>query len=110
MFTVEPQPAFTNLIISRSLAVETETKQPEIHHLEAIVVQIGQAVLTTTETVDSLANQVDAIAHQVQQQGYQIFALSDAVQTLAENHDSALEHLKQVSTALNQLVKAIEEG
>jgi nicotinamidase-related amidase len=72
--------------------------------------QIGDAVLATAETVDKLAVQVDSLANQVQQQGYQIFALSDAVQTLAENHDYALEHLKQVTEALQRLVAAIEES
>jgi hypothetical protein len=45
----------------------------------------------------------------VQQQGYQIFALSDAVQTLAENHDDALNHLAQLTDSLGRLVAAIEE-
>jgi ABC-type transporter Mla subunit MlaD len=79
------------------------------YRIEAIVQQIGEAVLATTETVDRLASRVDAIAQQVQQQGYQIFALSDAVQTLAENHDSALERLGQLTDALQGLVSAIED-
>jgi ABC-type transporter Mla subunit MlaD len=77
--------------------------------LEAVVLQIGDAVLATTEVVDRLAAQVEALAAQVQQQGYQIFALSDAVQTLAENHDGAMERLGQVTDALQRLVVAIEE-
>lgn len=87
------------------LGVEVQTAQ-----LESIVVQIGEAVLATTETVDKLAAQVDALSSQVQQQGYQIFALSDAVQTLAENHDSALSRLQQLTETLQNLVKAIESG
>ncbi len=79
------------------------------YRIEAIVQQIGEAVLATTETVDRLASRVDAIAQQVQQQGYQIFALSDTVQTLAENHDSALERLSQLTEALQGLVSAIED-
>jgi ABC-type transporter Mla subunit MlaD len=84
-------------------------KEIEQYRIEAIVQQIGEAVLATTETVDRLASRVDAIAQQVQQQGYQIFALSDAVQTLAENHDSALERLGQLTDALQGLVSAIED-
>lgn len=79
------------------------------NQLESVVLQIGDAVLATTEAVDRLAVQVDALAAQVQQQGYQIFALSDAVQTLAENHDGALERLGQLTDALQRLVAAIEE-
>lgn len=79
------------------------------NHLEPVVLQIGEAVLATTEAIDRLAVQVDALAAQVQQQGYQIFALSDAVQTLAENHDGALERLGQLTDALQRLVAVIEE-
>lgn len=81
----------------------------QVTDLEAIVQQIGQAVLATTETVERLSSRVDTLAHQVQQQGYQIFALSDAIQTLAENHDAALERLDQLTTSLERLVAVIEE-
>lgn len=77
--------------------------------LEEIVKQIGEAVLATTETVERLSTRMDSLAHQVQQQGYQIFALSDAIQTLAENHDAALERLSLLTTSLNRLVAVIEE-
>ena len=73
------------------------------------MLQIGEAVLATTEVVDRLASQVDTLAAQVQQQGYQIFALSDAVQTLAENHDGALARITQLTEALHRLVAAIED-
>ena len=79
-------------------------------HLESIILQIGEAVLASTETVDKLAAQVDTLTSQVQQQGYQIFALSDAVQTLAENHDSALEQLHHLTETLKNLVTAIESS
>jgi hypothetical protein len=79
------------------------------NQLESVVLQIGEAVLATTEAVDRLAAQVDALAVQVQQQGYQIFALSDAVQTLAENHDAALERLGQLTDALQGVVATVEE-
>ncbi len=70
---------------------------------------MGEAVIATTETVDRLASQLDALTKQVQQQGYQIFALSDAVQTLAENQDGALERIQQLTTVLERLVAAIED-
>lgn len=79
------------------------------NQLESVVLQIGESVLATTEAIDRLAAQVDALAAQVQQQGYQIFALSDAVQTLAENHDGALERLGHLTDALQRLVAAVEE-
>lgn len=79
------------------------------NRLESVVQQIGEAVLATTETVDQLSGHIDALAKQVQQQGYQIFALSDAVQTLTENQDAALERLGKLTETLERLVAAIEE-
>ncbi|MBW4657940.1 MAG: hypothetical protein KME15_04645 [Drouetiella hepatica Uher 2000/2452] len=77
-------------------------------HLEGVVLQIGEAVLATAETVDQLAGEVSALSSQIQQQGYQIFALSNAVQTLAENQDTTLERLRQLTETLQSLVVAIE--
>ncbi|MGC8713242.1 MAG: hypothetical protein ACP5RH_12705 [Leptodesmis sp.] len=78
--------------------------------LESIVVQIGEAVLATTETMDRLSDRVDSLANQVQQQGYQIFALSDAVQTLAEVQEESLKRLDRLTIALERLVDAIEQS
>lgn len=80
------------------------------NQLEAIVVQIGEAVLAATETVDRLASRADGLANQVQQQGYQIFALSDAVQTLAEVQDQSLKRLDHLTAVLERLVIAIERS
>lgn len=86
-----------------------------ISRLESIVGQIGEAVLTTTETIERLAERVDALTvqvqhqgHQVQQQGYQLFALSDAVQTLAETQSCSLNQLEQLTETLQHLTTAIE--
>lgn len=83
----------------------------KISRLESIVEQIGEAVLSTTETIDSLAQrletlsvQVEAQGKQVQQQGYQIFALCDAVQTLAESQDDSLQKLSQLTQTLDKLM------
>ncbi|MBF2085364.1 MAG: hypothetical protein IGS16_12250 [Thermoleptolyngbya sp. C42_A2020_037] len=81
----------------------------ESSSLEALVREIGEAVLATTETVDQLTGHMDTLSKQVQQQGYQIFALSDTVQTLAENQDATLERLAQLTDTLQRLVAAIEE-
>jgi len=78
------------------------------NHLEDVVLQIGEAVLATAETVDQLANEVRTLSSQIQQQGYQIFALSNAVQTLAENQDITLERLRQLTETLQDLIVAIE--
>jgi ABC-type transporter Mla subunit MlaD len=89
--------------------------EARISRLEAIVGQIGEAVLASTETIERLAGRVDALViqvqhqgQQVQQQGYQLFALSDAVQTLAETQTDALEQLGQLTETLQRLATAIE--
>jgi ABC-type transporter Mla subunit MlaD len=79
----------------------------QVENLAAIVEQIGEAVLITTETVEHLAERVDAVANQVQQQGYQIFALCDAIQTLGENQDSSLARFIQLTETLERLTVAL---
>jgi chromosome segregation ATPase len=83
----------------------------KIGRLESIVEQIGEAVLSTTETIESLAQrletlsvQVEAQGKQLQQQGYQIFALCDAVQTLAESQDDSLQKLSHLTQTLDKLM------
>jgi ABC-type transporter Mla subunit MlaD len=88
------------------LEVDTQSR---LESLELIVQQIGEAVLATTETVDRLSERVDALVNQVQQQGYQIFALSDAVQTITEVQNESLQRLDRLTDTLERLVHAIEE-
>jgi ABC-type transporter Mla subunit MlaD len=76
--------------------------------LEPIVEQIGEAVLATTETIERLSERVDALTSQVQQQGYQIFALSDAIQTLAENQENSLAQITQLTEVLKRMVARME--
>jgi ABC-type transporter Mla subunit MlaD len=81
-----------------------------LENLTTIVVQIGEAVLATTETVEHLAVKVDALANQVQQQGYQIFALCDAIQTLGETQDSTLARFVQLTETLERVAAALEQS
>lgn len=78
------------------------------YELATIIQQVGEAVLASTETVDRLSERLDALADQVQQQGYQIFALSDSVQTLAQVQEESLKRLDRLTIALERLVAAIE--
>ncbi|MBH8562259.1 hypothetical protein I8748_08730 [Nostoc sp. CENA67] len=87
----------------------------KISRLESIVEQIGEAVISTTETIERLAErlenlslQVEAQGKQVQQQGYQIFALCDAVQSLAESQDDSLKKLTQLTQSLDRLTSLIQ--
>jgi len=82
-----------------------------INRLESIVEQIGEAVLSTTETIERLSDRVDALSlqveaqgKQIQQQGYQIFALCDAVQSLADSHKDSLQQLSELSQTVDKLV------
>ncbi|UBF25291.1 hypothetical protein K9N68_27350 [Kovacikia minuta CCNUW1] len=84
--------------------------QSRLESLELIVQQIGEAVLATTETVERLSERIDGLANQVQQQGYQIFALGDAVQTMTEVHTESLQRLDRVADALERLMQAIEDS
>jgi ABC-type transporter Mla subunit MlaD len=76
--------------------------------LELIVQQIGEAVLATIDTVDRLSQRMDTLTNQVQQQGYQLFALSDAVQTLTEAQQESLTRLDRLTEALERLVTAVD--
>ncbi len=87
----------------------------KISRLESIVEQIGEAVLSTTESIERLADrvenlsdQVEAQGKQLQQQGYQVFALCDAVQSLAESQNDSLRKLAQLTQSLDRLTSLIE--
>lgn len=77
--------------------------------LENVVQQIGEAVLATMETIDQLAIRVDSLASQVQQQGYQIFALSEAVQNLTDVQEESNKRLDRLTDVLERLVAALTE-
>lgn len=76
--------------------------------LELVVQQIGEAVLATIATVDRLSQRVDTLTDQVQQQGYQVFALSDAIQTLTEAQHESLKRLDRLTDVLDHLVNAVD--
>lgn len=83
--------------------------------LESIIQRIGEAVIATTDTVESLANQMTEITNkieqqenQIQQQGYQIFALTEAIQTLVDSQTESQEQLNKLTNLLQTLVTNIE--
>ncbi len=83
--------------------------QTRLEAMEGLIQQIGEAVLATTETIERLSERMDSLVEQVQQQGYQNFALGDAVQTLTETHGESIQRLDRVAEALERLVRAIEQ-
>ncbi|MFM2064496.1 MAG: hypothetical protein RLZZ507_4167 [Cyanobacteriota bacterium] len=91
--------------------------ETRISRLESIVEQIGEAVLSTTETIERLAQRVDALSvqveaqgKQVQQQGYQIFALCDAVQSLTETQKDSLQELNQLTKTVDKIVFLLQSA
>ncbi len=71
--------------------------------LEAAVGQIAETVLAAAEAIEQLADRLDELSTQVQQQGYEIFALSDAMKTLAANQDDTLTRLAELTETLQRM-------
>lgn len=71
--------------------------------LEAAVGQIAETVLAAADAIEQLADRLDELSTQVQQQGYEIFALSDAMQTLAATQDDTLTRLAELTETLQQM-------
>lgn len=89
----------------------------DLNRLISIVERIGEAVITTTETVERLAERVDVLAaqvqnqgNQVQQQSYQIFALSDALQSFLDSQSDSRAQLNQLTNSLGHLVTIMEHN
>jgi FtsZ-binding cell division protein ZapB len=78
--------------------------------LEWVVQQMGETVLAATITIEHLAERLDHLSTEVQQQGYEIFALSDAVQTLTQNQDDSLLRLAQLTETLQGIVSSLEKN
>ena len=71
--------------------------------LEAAVGQIAETVLAAADAIEQLADRLDELSIQVQQQGYEIFALSDAMQTLAATQDDTLTRLAELTETLQRM-------
>lgn len=80
-----------------------------VSRLESIVEQMGEVSIAATEAVERLSHRVENLAGQVQQQGYQILALSDAVQTLADTQEATLRELSTLTQTLQRFITLMEE-
>ncbi len=101
--------------IAVEYAREEIDPQERFARLEEIVEYMGEAVIATTETVEHLAQKVDNLAvlledkaEQVQQQGYQVFALGDAIETLVQSQSESQSQIEQLTEALHNFVIAIK--
>jgi ABC-type transporter Mla subunit MlaD len=88
----------------------------ELSRLTLIVEQIGLAVLATTDTVEKLAQRLDDLAtqvqnegHHIQQQNYQIFALSDSLQTLVDSQMESKKQTEQLIEVLTNFLIALNK-
>ncbi|YAI82615.1 MAG: hypothetical protein ACQJCO_03345 [cyanobacterium endosymbiont of Rhopalodia sterrenbergii] len=72
--------------------------------LTSIVKHMGEAIIATTNTVEQLAKKIEQQENQIQQQGYQIFALTESVQTLVNSQSKSKEQLTQLTNILRTLV------
>ncbi len=98
-----------------SATSEAATSAARLQHLEALIEQMGQTLIATTETVESLALRLDTLTtqleqqgQQIQQQGYQVFALSEAVQALVDNEGQSRAQVEQLTAALQSLIALFE--
>lgn len=89
----------------------------QIEQVELIIQHMGEAVIATTDTVESLAQKMNAISeiveqqeHQIQQQGYQIFALTEAIQTLVDSQAESREQLNQLTDIIKTLVITLKSS
>jgi conjugal transfer/entry exclusion protein len=89
--------------LATNKTISTYNPAPEKPSNDEIVLQMGDAVIASTETVTALADRMDELANQVQQQGYQIFALTEEVQNLTLLHQGTLDRLETLMTRLESL-------
>jgi uncharacterized protein YoxC len=91
---------------------DRQSIESSLDRLESIVEHMGDTVITVTETVEHLAQRLNILAVQIQnqeeqikQQGYQIFALSESLQTLVEINTESTEEMRQLTAILKSLFK-----
>ncbi|MCY7323437.1 MAG: hypothetical protein LH660_16925 [Phormidesmis sp. CAN_BIN36] len=77
--------------------------------LKVAVEQIAETVLASVDAIEQLADRLDELSSQVQQQSYEIFALSDAMQTLTANQDDTLTRLSELTETLQQMNASLKE-
>lgn len=89
---------------------QAKSSSSQLTHLELIVAQIGDAVLATTDTVQTLAARVDLLASQIErqqeqmeQQRCQIFALSESLKTLVEINSESTAEMRQLTAVIQTL-------
>ncbi|GBF82427.1 hypothetical protein [Aphanothece sacrum] len=84
--------------------------------LESIIERIGESVIASNDTVEKFAHSMNTLSekiqqqeYQIEQQGYQIFALTETIQTLVDSQVESREQLNQVTSLLQTLVTTLND-
>ncbi|VEP15114.1 conserved hypothetical protein [Hyella patelloides LEGE 07179] len=82
-----------------------------VERLEIICEHIGEAVISASETVEHLSSKINALVEQMEQeqektsqQGYQILALSESLQTLVEINTESTIRVQKLTSAIENLL------
>ncbi|MBD1824005.1 hypothetical protein H6F51_16100 [Cyanobacteria bacterium FACHB-DQ100] len=76
--------------------------------LTTIVQELAETTIAATETIEQLSGRIDTIATQADQQGEQIFALTNALQTLTDNQSTLVSHIAHLTETLERIATSLE--
>lgn len=87
-----------------------QTVELQVDRLTDVVEKIGESVLTTSETVETLASHLDRVEQQFATSNTQIATLVEAVRVLAAGQQELLGRLDQMIYVLQLLALESEDG
>ena len=80
-----------------------QTVESKVDRLTDVVERIGESVLTTSETVETLASHIDQMGQQVTHHHNSVITLAEAVRVLASGQQQILVRLDQLINVLEAL-------
>lgn len=99
------------------IATQNHTVNPKsaiefrIERLELICEHMGEAVIAASETVEHLSSKIDSLLHTIEQgteqtseQGNQILALSESLQTLVEINSQSIMGVDLLTSTVRDLL------
>lgn len=88
-----------------------------IERLELICEHMGEAVIATSETVEHLSSKIDHLLERMEQgtdrtseQGNQILALSESLQTLVEINSQSIMGVDQLTSTVQDLLPSSRQS
>jgi ABC-type transporter Mla subunit MlaD len=73
-----------------------------------IVQELAETTIAASETIEQLSDRLDTLTVQVQQQGQQISALTDALQTVTDNQSILVSHIAHLTETLERIAASLE--